>query len=62
MCCFKEKNAEDVTDAFEQILTYSKQKPLLLHTDMGKKFVNWKFEKLLSHNNIIGYNMQGLSE
>ncbi len=34
----KKKNAEDVTDVFEQILNNSKRKPQLLHTDMGRVY------------------------
>ena len=42
----KKKTASEVSDAFEQILKESKRKPVLLHTDMGKEFVNATFQTL----------------
>ncbi len=59
MRCFKEKkNTSEVTDAFEQILTKSEQKPQILHTDMGREFINKKFEKFMTQNNIKRYSTQ----
>ena len=46
----KKKTASEVSDAFEQIFKKSIRKPVLLHTDMGKEFVNSTFQKLLKNN------------
>jgi hypothetical protein len=43
----KKKTAYEVSEAFEQILNKSGRKPELLHTDMGKEFVNATFARLL---------------
>ncbi len=52
----KKKNAEDVTDAFEQILTNSKRKPKFLQTDEGKEFVNATFQTFLKQFSIKWYH------
>lgn len=43
----KTKNASEVSKAFEKNFKKSKRLPRLLHTDMGKEFVNGTFKKML---------------
>lgn len=43
----KRKNAEDVTNAFSELLTRCKRKPKFIQSDQGLEFFNSKFKSLL---------------
>lgn len=52
----KSKNATDVTNAFQSILTTSGRICQRLHTDRGKEFYNTKFESLLKSYDIVHFS------
>lgn len=51
----KKKTAAEVSAAFEQILNTSKRRPVFLHSDRGKEFLNKTFKRLLNRYNIHCY-------
>jgi len=55
----KSKSAEDVLEAFKQIIKESKSKPDKLWVDEGKEFYNNKFNKFLKSNKIEMYSSHG---
>ena len=52
----KNKNAQTITNSFENILISSKRKPDLIETDRGKEFYNNIFQDFLNKNNIKLYS------
>ena len=48
----KNKNAQTITDSFENILISSKRSPNLIEIDRGKEFYNNIFQDFLNKNNI----------
>ena len=52
----KNKKAEIIKNAFENILKSSKRKPNLIETDDGSEFVNKLFTNLLNNKNIKRYS------
>ena len=52
----KNKNAQTIKDSFENILTNSKRKPILIESDRGKGFYNNIFQDFLNKNNIKLYS------
>ena len=52
----KNKNAETIKYAFENILISSKRKPNLVVSDQGKEFYNSIFQNFLNDNNIKHYS------
>ena len=52
----KNKNAQTIKDSFENILTSSKRKPILIETDRGKEFYNNIFQDFLNKNDIKLYS------
>ena len=52
----KNKNAQTITNSFENILISSKRKPNLIETDRGKEFYNNIFQGFLNKNNIKLYS------
>jgi transposase InsO family protein len=50
------KTGKEVTKAFEKILKTSKRKPLLLHTDKGREYLNVTFQKMLNKYGITIYH------
>ena len=51
----KNKNAQTIKDAFENILINSKRRPNLIERDRGKEFYNNIFQDFLNKNNIKIY-------
>ena len=51
-----EKNAQTITNLFENLFKSSKRKPNLLETDDGSEFVTKKLTKLLNSENIEIYS------
>ena len=54
----KNKGAESVLNAFKEILQKSTREPNFLHTDLGKEFVNSKFQRFLKEKGIEYFNTQ----
>ena len=52
----KKKNAQAITNSFENILINSKRKSNLIESDDGKEFVNKNFTDFLNKNNIKRYS------
>ena len=52
----KNKNAQTITNSFENILISSKRKPNLIETDRGREFYNIIFQDFLNKNNIKLYS------
>ena len=52
----KNKNAQTIKDAFENILINSKRSPNLIESDRGKEFYNNIFQDFLNKNNITLYS------
>ena len=52
----KNKNAQTIKDAFENILINSKRSPNLIESDRGKEFYNIIFQDFLNKNNITLYS------
>ena len=52
----KNKNAQTIKDAFENILINSKRKPNLIESDRGKEFYNNIFQDFLNKNSIKLYS------
>ena len=52
----KNKNAQIITDSFENILINSKRKPNLIESDRGKEFYNNIFQDFLNKNDIKLYS------
>ena len=52
----KNKNAQTITDSFENILIKSKRKPNLIESDRGKEFCNNIFQDFLNKNDIKHYS------
>lgn len=52
----KDKSAETLVKAFQQILKESGRKPKKIHADRGSEFVNKKFQDLLKKENIGFYH------
>ena len=52
----KNKNAQTIKDAFENILINSKRKPNLIESDRGKEFYNNIFQDFLNKNDIKLYS------
>ena len=48
----KNKNAQTITNSFENILIISKRKPNLFETDRGEEFYINTFQDFLNKNNI----------
>ena len=48
----KNKLGQTVLNSFKNILKHSKQKPLKIHSDDGKEFLNLNFQSLLKKNKI----------
>ena len=52
----KNKNAQTITNSFENILISSKRKPNLIESDPGKELYNNTFQDFLNRNNIKIYS------